>query len=406
MRIAFVGNYFSEKMGYTENCLPKAWAALGHEVHVIVSNYQVYGDYPDFAQKYGAFLGDATTACGEKHLNGFLVHRLPRRQGRLIALEGLGRTLRSISPDVIQFHSCCSYDLLRTTAKPVRSPIPIFTEAHEHLSVTASWRTSRRATPRYRLYQIGLSLFAHPRTERCFAISPDCAEVAIGLHKVPSAKVVLMPLGTDTAHFAPVATTADITRRELWRSQSGYNVGDVVCIYTGKLDQSKNPLLLAKAVGSLRRRGLRVCGLFVGAGPQRPEIESIEGNRVMAFVEYSALPGYYQAGDIGVWPREESMAMLDAASCGLPVVVSDQIGEPDRVQGNGLMYREDDSESLASTLLALMEKGKRHGLGVTARQRMLEKYSWTSVANKRLGYYEEALMRKNSWGRAAGQASN
>lgn len=35
MQIAIVSDWFSEKMGYAENFLPKAMASLGHEVHLV-----------------------------------------------------------------------------------------------------------------------------------------------------------------------------------------------------------------------------------------------------------------------------------------------------------------------------------------------------------------------------------
>ena len=34
------------------------------------------------------------------------------------------------------------------------------------------------------------------------------------------------------------------------------------------------------------------------------------------------------------------MSMLDAASSGLPLIVSDEIGELDRIKGNGFTYKD------------------------------------------------------------------
>jgi hypothetical protein len=44
MKIAVVSIFYSEGMGYSENCLPRALAALGHEVHLITTVFNVYGN--------------------------------------------------------------------------------------------------------------------------------------------------------------------------------------------------------------------------------------------------------------------------------------------------------------------------------------------------------------------------
>src|SRR5690242_17600122 len=90
-------------MGYAENCLPKALAALGHEVHVVSANVQPYFDSPSYAATYEPFIGPPVVPTGEKELDGFVLHRLPfgRLFGRL-RIRGLLAKLRAIGPDVVQ----------------------------------------------------------------------------------------------------------------------------------------------------------------------------------------------------------------------------------------------------------------------------------------------------------------
>lgn len=64
MKIAVVTTFYSEGMGYTENCLPKALVELGHEVDVITSNLNVYGNDEDYKETYEAFLGEADQGTG------------------------------------------------------------------------------------------------------------------------------------------------------------------------------------------------------------------------------------------------------------------------------------------------------------------------------------------------------
>ena len=85
MRIAIISDWFSEKMGYSENCLPKALAALGHEVHLVTSDAQVYFDSPFYAETYEPFIGPPVVPTGVRDHDGYVLHRLPhgRFRGRL-----------------------------------------------------------------------------------------------------------------------------------------------------------------------------------------------------------------------------------------------------------------------------------------------------------------------------------
>ena len=83
--------------------------------------------------------------------------------------------------------------------------------------------------------------------------------------------------------------------------------------------------------------------------------------------------------------------MLDAAASGIPIVVSDAIGEVDRVRGNGRMYQEGDVESLADALVGLASREERHALGVVGRRKMLNGFNWKSYARAVEADYHDAL---------------
>ena len=70
MKIILVTDWFSEKMGYSENCLAEALGILGHEVHVVTSTANVYCDSPDYDNVYrplvSAYLGRDINAVSIK----------------------------------------------------------------------------------------------------------------------------------------------------------------------------------------------------------------------------------------------------------------------------------------------------------------------------------------------------
>src|ERR1700694_3464254 len=103
MRIAIISDWFSEKMGYSENCLPGALSALGHEVHVITSNTQVYFNSETYQDTYEQFLGPPIVACGIKKLDGFTLHRLPLTDFRgEWRIQGLVQKLAGLRPHIVQ----------------------------------------------------------------------------------------------------------------------------------------------------------------------------------------------------------------------------------------------------------------------------------------------------------------
>jgi hypothetical protein len=66
MKIVVLTPWFAENMGYADNCLPKAIAALGHEVHVVASNVKPYFNSHNYADNYEKFLGKGIVDCEVK----------------------------------------------------------------------------------------------------------------------------------------------------------------------------------------------------------------------------------------------------------------------------------------------------------------------------------------------------
>ncbi len=100
-----------------------------------------------------------------------------------------------------------------------------------------------------------------------------------------------------------------------------------------------------------------------------------------------ALAPYYRAADIGVWPVQESISMLDAAACGLPLVVPERMGDRECVKGSGIVYRQGSIEDLAGALARLESAEARRELGDIGAARMRETCDWSRLAEKRLRDY-------------------
>jgi glycosyltransferase involved in cell wall biosynthesis len=396
VRIAILSETFTKNMGYVERHLPRALARLGPEVHVVAANLQAYHSDPHYATTYEPFNGPAVQPCGTEEIDGFTLHRLPHAMLLgYVRIDGLARALRELRPDVVQTFAAASWIPLAAAASKVELGYELFTGAHQTASVMSPSllrgpRVSyermrsdvRRALPG-RL--VGMA------TTRCYAATVDCADVAVRFYGVPKRKVTIAPLGVDTDVFRPARTAAELADRHTFRERLGAGDGDMVCVYTGRFTAAKQPIFLARAVARLRAEGVPIRAWFFGDGPQSDEIAGQPGSLVHSFVPSSELAAVYRAADVGVWPTQESMSMLDAAACGLTIVVNDQLQARERVDGNGLTYRLGDVEDLCAVLHRLVEPSLRASLGEAGAQKVASQFSWAQLGRRRLSDYETAL---------------
>jgi glycosyltransferase involved in cell wall biosynthesis len=388
---------FPRDMGYSNTMLARYLAGLGAEVHYIATDLPVYHKSRDARAAYSQFSADYTMTPGEtEQYDGYTVHCIAHRYVMGVPMfTGLTDKLRQIQPDVVQLFINAGWAPLQTALAKLRLGFALFSAAHTTVSVFPLAR--RPVNPFNREWIVNLVTRAMPGriasvfTETCYAATDDCAEVATRFYGMPKRKVAVVPLGVDIQNFYPARTTEDWARRTQIRTELGFAEGDIVCIYTGQFTDAKNPIVLARAVAMLRARGIPARGLFIGNGAQNDELADCDGCVVLPFRPHRELPAYYRAADIGVWPTQESMSMLDAAACGLPIVVNDTLLAKERIQGNGITYRLNDSADLADKIRLLSDPARRRQLGEVGAQRMTQLFSWSSVARRRLADYEAAL---------------
>ncbi len=106
---------------------------------------------------------------------------------------------------------------------------------------------------------------------------------------------------------------------------------------------------------------------------------------------------YFQAADLFVLPSSTeglSNSMLEAMSCGLPVLATRVGGAPDVIAHgeSGYLIPPDDRQALRRGLETLLEdRALRFNLGSNARQRILAEFSLDSVAKRLAALYQRLL---------------
>jgi glycosyltransferase involved in cell wall biosynthesis len=208
----------------------------------------------------------------------------------------------------------------------------------------------------------------------------------------PRGKIVELEWGADTDRFRPGATgPLPFTRPR-----------GIVAVFAGAFRSWHGAIHLAHAIRELRERGREdVSALFIGDGPELPRVrDAAAGLADVVFagaVPHDRMPACLAAADIGVAPFDVSahrplslgfywspLKIFEYMSAGLPVVAPsvDRIPALVRHEREGILYDAARPAALADALLRLTDPALRGPLGHAARERAVREYSWTAHCEK------------------------
>lgn len=228
-------------------------------------------------------------------------------------------------------------------------------------------------------------------------ISPDC--------------ISLIPNGIDTDFFRPPQPE----ERRALRAQYGYQPGDVVVLFLGRLTFRKRPDLLLRAVAGLGQESRARC-IVVGDGSEMDNLKTLAqelalGRRVQFTGAVDNVRDFYWSSDIFVLPSQFEglpVALLESMACGMAVLVTKCAGNLAVVTDgvNGLTSEVDDVENLSGQLRILVDDvDKRRALGREARQTILATCSMEVVSEAHLRLYAEVLERTDGRDKRTGRWS-
>jgi starch synthase len=180
----------------------------------------------------------------------------------------------------------------------------------------------------------------------------------------------------------------DGPRRET-RRRLGAPEDALVVVFSGSFRPWHGVHVLERAARRLERRG-DLWFVLVGGGPPR-KARGYRG-RHLGTRPYEELPEILAACDVGVAPYDTArlgqlrlgfywspMKIFEYMAAGLPTLTIPRVPLTDIVRHGeeGLHFAEGDADDLARVIERLAdEPGLRRRLGVGARRRVVEKYSW------------------------------
>jgi glycosyltransferase involved in cell wall biosynthesis len=394
-KILVLTPWYTKNMGYNNVCFPDALSKINNvEVHILTSQAQVYYNAPYYKSSYEKFHGKAILPVGTEKLDeNLFLHRLEFKEFKTeIVIKHLYRHIKKINPDIIQTFDCNSINTFKLALYKPFLRYKLFTGNSIVLSVfplDKYWeKYSYFKKLDWYFKHIIPGKFISFMSNKIYPSTIDAGYIAKKYFGANESKIKISPLGVDTINFKP---NKDVHLKYKIREELGFNKNDFICIYTGRMTSSKNPLLLAMAIEWIKNNtSYPIKALFLGDGEQLKEIESKTNVKVLGFKQYKELPIYYQISDIGVWPTQESTSMLDAASCGLPIIVSSELKAIERIKGNGLQYQHNNFEDLANKIIKLYtDKNLYKKFSINGINKMKNEFSWKKIALNKLHEYKQ-----------------
>jgi glycosyltransferase involved in cell wall biosynthesis len=207
---------------------------------------------------------------------------------------------------------------------------------------------------------------------KVFAVSNQVAERTREM--MPGRPVTVVPPGISTDRFAPADQAA--ARRRLSLAPDRKIVGAV-----GRLAAVKGHRVLIQA---LQKMPDVVDLVLVGDGPERPALEALAldldmADRVRFLGQREDLELIYPAFDVLCQPSlAEGLprTILEAQSCGVPVVATKVGGMPEAVcPRSGMLVEPQDIDALSLALAAVLDRREK----VSPREFVTERFSLAST---------------------------
>ena len=163
--------------------------------------------------------------------------------------------------------------------------------------------------------------------------------------------------------------------------------------------------VVVRAVASLPD-AFRLC--LIGAGPAEADLRALgddlcpERLNWLGRVEQSQMPAYMRAFDalvlpsrsIPAWQEQFGRVLVEAMMSGTPVIGSSSGAIPEVIGDAGLIFREEDSEALANTLVCLRDDDALRGQLAERGVERAAAHFTPEVMRDRLVALFEDLLRK------------
>ena len=371
--------------GWVSYYLGKHFAAAGHEVHLITSQFH------DCAKR--------------EEVDGIHIHRIPamRKNPNVCAVHEMLTYAISSSIYGIKFAKHFKPDIVQVFFGIPAGGGAFLLQKFRKVPyvVFLGGRDVPRPDPDPPYYR-WLYMLLKPIIRAIWDNAAAVVSCSDGLRELAretdaDVKIDIIPDGFDPDSFEPV--------------QRQPNPQIVRCLAIGRLIPRKGFQFLIRALPQIIDKTKHNFEIeIVGDGPYEDELVSLAANlnvrshiRFAGAVQYPNLPQKYRDADIFVLPSlSEGMPLvvLEAMGTGLPIVASRVEGIDELVEHdfNGALFDPGDVDTLAECIIKLINAGEARiemGNASVEKLKRNERYNWKNIADAYLSLYEQILTQQD-----------
>jgi glycosyltransferase involved in cell wall biosynthesis len=383
LRILHITDYFHPILGYQETFLAKAQSRNNDTLVITSDRYakMIYVPNKNLLKK-------RVIGPGYFVERGIKVLRLPTLFEKIAFnhpwLMGLEQCIVNFKPNLIIVHGVVSITSIRIARLKSKLPLTrlIFDDHMTKNATRGGWINL--------IYKIFKRFFTPLLLKAAdgfvAAVSYETKRFMEEIYGIPSIRITTIPLGVDRNIFQ-----RDLETRNKIRKKYAIEDDELVFIYTGKIMPEKGSQLLINAGIRLCKNHSNIKIMLVGGSNTayleklRERIRKSDLGGEFIFIE--AVPNeklckFYNAADVGIWPLQCSISMIEAMACGLPIIISDKSGTTERVsEGTGILYREGDSKDLEAKMEIMLNEERRKIMSKNAEE-YTKKLDWDFISKR------------------------
>jgi glycosyltransferase involved in cell wall biosynthesis len=295
--------------------------------------------------------------------------------------------LKSLGPklDLVHMHS--------PLVPPIKTSLPVITTVHTPSKIDANYH---EILDFYSLAErVQSRVFYPPLESKLFSISDSITAVSssvageLGSYGLDVGKIAVVGNGVDEKTFIPI---------------HHHESAEKYVLYTGVLRARKGLFDLLECAEYVCRVHPTVHFVICGTGPFFSKMkEEIRRRKLQerivlqGYVKRDKLVQLYQNATLHVVPSHYEglpTVLLEAMSCGLPVVATNVGGNSDVISSgkNGFLVPPKSPQELAKVILKLLDDDKlRKEIGKAARKTIEKSYTWDKIADNIQKCYEDML---------------
>lgn len=328
--------------------------------------------------------------------------------GPAMAAAGIAKVMREarhLRPDLLHAHWLLPNGFIGAVVSRLLD-IPLV------ISVPGSDAQIANANPFFRT----LARFAMRQASLMTANSADLRDAVAILEPRVLTKFDLILYGADPAALKPDSTGVTALRAQWastnFRRQKAHPVilspsHPFIILCVGRMVYKKGFDTLIRALAEPPLHNCDVVAVMVGEGDQKAEWQTLAGQlgvtdrlRWVGSVPKDKIGVYYNACDVLVNPAVRrpvdglNVCVLDAMSCGKPVIGSTVAGNPLAIVDGvtGFLTPEGDPVALAQALSTLAtDPGLRQSIGQAARRRIEEELGWPPLVRRYLEHFQRLV---------------